>query len=149
MFSNLTPKVQTRIGYFIALGTMGPLIVWALFTRHEVEGVKSSLINLTLPPGSTGSADNDGSGEIWSPHPGLDEHQIKDFLRSHLPINEPLDGLPYCGEDTSRSLGIVGPAETKWSWASAERKVVVGTLHTTGHPIAITVRKRDKAGGCD
>ena len=71
MFSNLTPKVQTRIGYVIALGTMGPLIVWALFTTHQVEGVKSSLINLTLPPGSTGTADNDGSGEIWRPHPGV------------------------------------------------------------------------------
>jgi hypothetical protein len=60
----------------------------------RIDGLTSSLTGVTFPAGSVGSSDD--SGEFWRIPLGLTN--AEDFLRSRLPMNEPLNGLPYCGE---------------------------------------------------
>ena len=145
----LTPRLRTYIVASIVAGLFCLLALWPLAvhlrhtthkipdaaTPHSTHGVKSSLINLTLPAGSTGTADNDGSGELWTT--GLDENATEDLLRSQLPINAPLDGLSYCGEEISS----IGGKEAQWSWASPQRKVVVRTFYSRGSGIVIAIHK--------
>ena len=146
MFKTLPRRLRSGI-----LGGIAGIILVLIFgtyidhTTHKVHGVKSNLINLTLPAGSTGTAKNDGSEELWDT--GLDENAAGDLLRSRLPINAPLDGLPYCGEETSGKLVPSGLRQTSWTWASPQRKVIVKTFFSRGSGIVIAIDKNDAPNG--
>ena len=79
----------------------------AMHPYPPIAGLTSSLTGVTFPAGSEGSSDD--SFEFWRIPLGLTNAQ--DFLRRRLPIDEPLNGLPYCGEKQhKRSL--------EFSWAA-------------------------------
>jgi hypothetical protein len=70
----------------------------------------SQLLRLTLPAGSTVSADA-GIEVWWVPIEPVDE--IAD-VRAQLPINQPYDGLPWCAEDQILTNG----EGMQWSWGT-------------------------------
>lgn len=81
-----------------------------------IAGLTSSLTGVTFPAGSVGVTFPAGSvgsskdsGELW--RIPLGRTSAEDFLRRRLPINEPLNGLQYCGEK-HHSVSV------EFSWAA-------------------------------
>ena len=79
----------------------------AMHPYPQIAGLKSSLTGVTFPAGSAGFSQD--SGEFW--RIPLGRTNAQDFLRRRLPINEPLNGLPYCGEK-HQNLSL------EFSWAA-------------------------------
>ena len=79
----------------------------AMHPSPQIDGLKSSLTGVTFPAGSAGFSTD--SGEFW--RIPLGRINAQDFLRRQLPINEPLNGLPYCGEK-HHSVSV------EFSWAA-------------------------------
>jgi len=82
----------------------------AMHPTPPIAGLTSSLTGVTFPAGSEGFSDaGDSSREFW--RIPLGRINAQDFLRRRLPINEPLNGLPYCGEK-QHNLSL------EFSWAA-------------------------------
>ena len=80
----------------------------AMHPYPPIAGLKSSLTGVTFPAGSEGFSSD--SGEFWVIP--LGRINAQDFLRRRLPINEPLNGLQYCGEKHR------GTQWLEFSWAA-------------------------------
>lgn len=99
----------------------------------------SQLIDLTLPVGSTTSGGPPVSGiEVW--HSPLEKSSTVAELRPQLPINGPLDGVPWCADDSSRSL-------TQWVWASNNEMIVVA-VSPRGGSSAVSITRKPETEGC-
>jgi hypothetical protein len=82
-----------------------PTVAAAAPTTPTPQGppVHSKLLDVTLPPGSTPSADEPDPGEEDWDVP-LNVHDEIANLRPQLPINNPFDGLTYCGHRTQTGM---------------------------------------------
>jgi hypothetical protein len=83
-------------------------------------GPHSQLIDVTFPAGSTGGGGPSTPGvEAW--HVPLEVSDTVAYLRPQLPINGPLDAIPWCADDSSPKLTL-----TQWTWATNTQMIVVG-----------------------
>jgi hypothetical protein len=83
----------------------------AMHPTPPIAGLTSSLTGVTFPAGSEGFSDaGDSSREFW--RIPLGRINAQDFLRRRLPIDEPLNGLQYCGEKHR------GTQWLEFSWAA-------------------------------
>ena len=96
---------------------------------------------LALPAGSTASSYGPGDREWWSmpiTYPDAVRH-----LRTQLPINAPLQGLPWCYEHVENNL-------TLWTWATPQDmiSVMVDGDVTKGSDVSITRKPPATADPC-
>jgi hypothetical protein len=112
----------------------------------------SQLVDVTLPPGSTGGGDPNYPGiESW--HVPLEAPDAAANLRSQIPINGPLDAVPWCS-DTSNPKHDV----TEWDWeGTADKWISVGVMpyypktgvRGPGSEVIITVGPDPSGTGCN
>jgi hypothetical protein len=79
--------------------------------------IVSTVIDLTLPPGTTISSHSDGV-EIWQT-PGSQQDAVA-ALKPQVPIGTDLKGAKWCGEHTDAKSG-----QLDWLWAGPNGSVNV------------------------
>jgi hypothetical protein len=98
----------------------------------------TKVVDLTLPPGSVPDNGNSPGGpapttddassqiEYWTVPLSVSDEIAN--LRPQLPINSPLDGLNYCGDDANIKDG-----DTHWTWSSGPQSIEVGVEAGSGN----------------
>lgn len=95
-------------------------------------GFQSHVADIWLPEGATLEPTVGSSKmEIWYANASLG--WTTQALNSLLPVNQPLDGLPWCGSTTAGN-----PTSTSWVWGSSTDMVSVGVSEITGK-VMITI----------
>jgi hypothetical protein len=79
--------------------------------------IVSTVIDLTLPPGTTISSHSDGV-EIWQT-PGSQQDAVS-ALKPQVPIGADLKGAKWCGEHTDAKSGLLD-----WHWAGPNGSINV------------------------
>ena len=89
---------------------------------------KSKLINLTLPPGTTAIGGTPVSDmEFWLVRSEAPETVTT--LQAELPVNQPVDGLAPCGEETNPKL-----ESTQWTWSTGPNYLMVHVAPSPYYP---------------
>lgn len=83
--------------------------------------IVSTVLDLTLPPGTTISSHSDGV-EIWKT-PGSQQDAVS-ALKPQLPIGAPLKGATWCGEHTDAKTGLL---DWRWAGPNGAIDVEIGT----------------------
>jgi hypothetical protein len=83
--------------------------------------IVSTVIDLTLPPGTTISSHSDGV-EIWQT-PGSQQDAVS-ALKPQLPIGAPLKGATWCAEHTDAKTGLL---DWRWAGPNGAIDVEIGT----------------------
>ncbi|WP_133066885.1 hypothetical protein [Mycolicibacterium sphagni] len=82
-------------------------------------GVRSQLINVTLPPGTVPECcAKIASLETWTT-PATYEYTVQS-LREQLPLFKDYDGLPWCSQQINAQDGY-----TMWDWADDKQSIIV------------------------
>jgi hypothetical protein len=83
--------------------------------------IVSTVIDLTLPPGTTISSHSDGV-EIWQT-PGSQQDAVA-ALKPQVPIGKELKGAAWCGEHTDAKSGLL---DWRWAGKNGAIDVEIGT----------------------
>ena len=79
--------------------------------------ISSTVIDLTLPPGTTITSHADGV-EIWQT-PGSQQEAVS-AIKPQVPIGRELKGATWCGEHTDANTGLI-----EWRWAGPRGSIDV------------------------
>jgi hypothetical protein len=85
-------------------------------------GSHSNIADIYLPEGAKLDPASTSQLEMWNAGYSIDYTTRQ--MTSLLPINQPLDGLPYCGSTT----GCSSARSTYWAWGTSTDKVEVGAI---------------------
>jgi hypothetical protein len=88
-------------------------------------GLHSNIADIWLPEGATLDPSSNSKLEMW--HASAPLGTTTQEMNSLLPVNQPLDGLPWCGSTTAGN-----PTSTSWAWGSSTDMVSVGVSEITG-----------------
>ena len=94
-------------------------------------GLHSNIADIWLPEGATLDPYSNSKLEMW--HANASLGTTTQAMNSLLPVNQPLDGLPWCGSTTAGN-----PTSTSWAWGSSTDMVSVGVSEITGK-VMITI----------
>lgn len=83
--------------------------------------IVSTVLDLTLPPGTTISSHSDGV-EIWQT-PGSQQEAVS-ALKPQLPTGAALKGAMWCGEHTDAKTGLL---DWRWAGPNGAIDVEIGT----------------------
>jgi hypothetical protein len=87
-------------------------------------GFHSEIADIWLPEGATMDPHSNSKLEMWHASASLD--WTTQAMNSLLPVNQPLDGLPWCGSTKTAS------GSTYWAWGTSTDKVSVGVSDFNG-----------------
>ncbi len=105
-------------------------------SRPVPRGPHSQMADIYLPPGATMAPQSDyakGKLEMWHiPWDSLGEAtQAMNLL---LPVNQPLDGLPWCGSTTASG-------STYWAWGTSTEELRVDVSEIMWGDVFITIKR--------
>ena len=106
-------------------------------TTTSARKVVSTVIDLTLPPGSTISSHSDGV-EIWQT-PGSQQDAVA-AVKPQVPIGGDFRGARWCGESTDAKTGLLD-----WRWAGPKGSIDV-EIGTDG---AVRIEQTTVAATCE
>ena len=86
-------------------------------TTTSARKIVSTVIDLTLPPGTTISSHSDGV-EIWQT-PGSQQDAVA-AVKPQVPIGADFKGATWCGEHTDAKTGMLD-----WRWAGPKGSIDV------------------------
>lgn len=112
-------------------------------TRHVARGFHSDVADVYLPRGATLDPSSSSTLEMWEANEPYSS-AVRD-MTALLPLNQPLNGQPWCG--TKTDSGSDNNA-TYWLWASPSGGFEVFVSEITGTTMIVLGPKKPAADPC-
>ena len=111
--------------------------------RPVPRGFHSNIADIWLPQGATMDPYSSSKLEMW--HANASIGWTTQAMNSLLPVNQPLDGLPWCGSTTWTGSNSTS---TYWAWGTSTDKVSVGVADFQGDVMINIGRGAPTSGVC-
>jgi hypothetical protein len=108
--------------------------------RSLPRGPHSEIADIWLPPGATLDPSSNNKLEMW--HANASLGTTTEAMNSLLPVNQPSDGLPWCGSIKTAS------GSTWWAWGTSTDVVRVGVSEFPNTVMIEIGRFAPKSGVC-
>jgi hypothetical protein len=109
-------------------------------TTTVARGFHSEIADIYLPRGATMDPYSNSKLEMW--HANMPYSSAVGEMNALLPVNQPLDGLPWCGSMNGSDNSIY------WAWASSTDKITVSVAEITGITMITLGHGTPKGGQC-
>jgi len=141
-----TPPRRKRHPVLLAVVALivGVALVTACSGNRPARGFHSFIADVWVPKGATLDPKGNSTTELW--YANNTYGSTVEAMNSLLPVNQPLDGLPWCGSKTRTNS--TDPTDTFWAWGTSTDMVDVGVVEIEGTTMITISHGPPSSGVC-
>ena len=134
---------RRRVLRYLADPRQQTVVICRQYCAARAARLSSNIADIWLPQGATMDPYSSSKLEMW--HANASIGWTTQAMNSLLPVNQPLDGLPWCGSTTGTGSNSTS---TYWAWGTSTDKVSVGVADFQGDVMINIGRGAPTSGVC-